>query len=343
MSSAGFLSTSNTEMLWNIIMEDVVTTKFTENMVMEYIRNVFHKNLGPFFEIEGKNTNDLIVLNKKYISWLLGTINAFTRNNNNNTLKSAADNKLITVEDIHKNRQTQFEQDLNVRQQEFTNYMTVKTPEVPKFSIDLSEDVPIKELEQTIKQMAAQRNYDVDMINKNNANPADAQKWLSPTETSIKNEKYTPKPQAVENKVTENKVTENKVTENKVTENKVTENKVTENKVTENKVKYIKIDTINLDSSQHNNIVDLNKHITWKDQLPEDNNIFNKLKKINIKEINELTDINSNHTHDDSQINISVMRNDITNLSSDIHEMKTRINDMNNSIEQILQLLHKNE
>ena len=304
MSSAGFLSTSNTEMLWNIIMEDVVTTKFTENMVMEYIRNVFHKNLGPFFEIEGKNTNDLIVLNKKYISWILGTINAFTKKNNANTpqvTKSTTDNKLITVEDIHKNRQTQFEQDLNDRQQEFTNYMTIKTPEVPKFSIDLTEDIPIKELEQTIKLMAAQRNYDVDMINKNNTNPVDAQNWLTPKETSVKNEKYTPKPQAVENKVTDNKL------------------------------KYIKIDTINLDSSQHNNIVDLNKHITWQDQMSnsstdtKESNIFNKLKKININDLKDIKDIS------------------ITSMQNDIHEMQNKISDMNNNIVQILRLLHKNE
>ena len=305
MSSVGFLSTSNTEMLWNIIMEDVVTTKFTENMVMEYIRNVFHKNLGPFFEIEGKTTNDLIVLNKKYISWLLATINAFTRKNNTTALKSTADTKLITVEDIHKNRQTQFEQDLNARQQEFTNYMTLKTPEVPKFSIELDTDIPIKELEQTIKQMAAQRNYDVDMINKNNANPVDAQNWLTPAETSIKNEKYVPK-----------------------------------NNMADNKVKYIKIDTINLDSSQHNNIVDLNKHITWKDQIPDEPNIFNKLKKISIQDI---TDINSTHAHDDNKINIIELRNDVTQLSSDMHEMKTKISDVNNSIAQILKLLNKNE
>ena len=302
MSSTGFLSTSNTEMLWNIIMEDVVTTKFTENMVMEYIRDVFHKNLGPFFEIEGKNTNDLIVLNKKYISWLLGTINAFTRKNNNNTLKSTTDNKLITVEDIHKNRQTQFEQDLNARQQEFTNYMTLKTPEVPKFSIDLDDDIPIKELEQTIKQMAAQRNYDVDIINKNNANPVDAQNWLTPAETSIKKEKYTPKNNAVDNKV-----------------------------------KYIKIDTVDLDNSQHNNMVDLNKHITWKDQMPEESNIFNKLKKINIQDLQDVKE------YDDNQRNIIVMRNDVTQLSSDIHEIKIQINDVNNSIAQILKLLNKNE
>jgi hypothetical protein len=299
-------------MLWNIIMEDVVTTKFTENMVMEYIRNVFHKNLIPFFESEGKNTTDLIVLNKKYISWLLGTINAFTRKNNNSTqpvTKSTTDNKLITVEDIHKNRQTQFEQDLNARQQEFTSYMTLKTPEVPKFSIDLDDDIPIKELEQTIKQMAAQRNYDVDMINKNNANPVDAQNWLTPSETSIKNEKYTPKNNA----------------------------SIIKNSETTNKVKYIKIDSTNLDSSQHNNIVDLNKHITWQDQIPVEPNIFSKLKKITI---NDLKDMNA---PDDDQSNIIVMRNDITHLNSTVHEMQHKINDMNNSIEQILRLLHKNE
>ena len=312
MSSAGFLSASNTEMLWNIIMEDVVTTKFTENMVMEYIRDVFHKNLVPFFEIEGKNTNDLIVLNKKYISWLLGTINAFTRKNNSNTqpvTKNTPDNKLITVEDIHKNRQTQFEQDLNVRQQEFTSYMTLKTPEVPKFSIDLDDDVPIEELEQTIKQMAAQRNYDVDMINKNNANPVDAQNWLTPAETSIKNEKYVPKNNA----------------------------NIGKNSETTNKVKYIKIDTNNLDSSQHHNIVDLNKHITWQDQMPDEPNIFNKLKKININDIKDIT-----ATGDDKS-NIIVLQNHVTKLTSDIHEIKTQITDMNNSISEILKLLNKNE
>jgi hypothetical protein len=320
MSSTGFLSTSNTEMLWNIIMEDVVTTKFTENMVMEYIRDVFHKNLVPFFESERKNTNDLIVLNKKYISWLLATINAFTRKNNTTALKNTADTKLITVEDIHKNRQTQFEQELNVRQQEFTSYMTLKTPEVPKFSIDLDDDVPIKELEQTIKQMAAQRNYDVDMINKNNANPVDAQNWLTPAETSIKNEKYTP-PNTTS---------------------------IVKNNA-QDKVKYIKIDANNLDSSQHNNIVDLDKHITWKDQMPVEPNIFNKLKKLNLQELNEMKDVNEmkdihlNHENDDRQNTILILQNDVTQLSSDIHEIQNKISDINNSIGQILRLLHKNE
>ena len=324
MSSTGFLSTSNTEMLWNIITDDaVILTPLNESMVTE-LRTIFHKNLVPFFESERKTTNDLIVLNKKYITWLLANINHFVRNNNRNTLsvgntpKSATNNKLITVEDIHKNRQTQFEQDLNERQQEFTNYMTLKTPEVPKFSIDLDNEVPIKELEQTIKQMAAQRNYDVDIINKNNANPVDAQNWLTPAETSIKNEKYTP-------------------TNHMQTNATPNSTSIIKNDATTNKVKYIKIDTTNLDSSQHNNIVDLNKHITWKDQMPIENNIFNKLKKINIQ---DLQDLNAN---DDSQNNIIVMQNDITNLSSNLHEMQNKINDMNNSIEQILQLLNKNE
>jgi hypothetical protein len=306
MSSTGFLSTSNTEMLWNIIRDDgVISTNLNESMVTE-LHNIFHKNLIPFFESERKTTNDLIVLNKKYISWLLGTINAFTKKNNTQASKSTTDNKLITVEDIHKNRQTQFEQELNARQQEFTSYMTLKPPEVPKFSIDLDDDIPIKELEQTIKQMAAQRNYDVDMINKNNANPVDAQNWLTPAETSIKNEKYTSKNNA----------------------------SIIKNNETTNKVNYIKIDTTNLDSSQHNNIVDLNKHITWQDQIPVEPNIFNKLKKITVNDLK---------APDDGQSNIIVMRNDITQLNSTVHEMQHKINDMNNSIEQILRLLHKNE
>jgi len=276
MSSTGFLSTSNVEMLWNIIIDNVI--QGNESNVTE-LQTIFHTHLIPFFGSEGKNTNDLIVLNKKYISWFINHLNR-----KNQDIKNTND-KLITVEDIHKNRQSQFEQELNEKQQEFTSYMTLKPPEVPKFSIDLNGEVPIKEFENTIKQMTAQRNYDVDIMNKNNNNnPSDVQTWLKP-------EKYT-RINGVDGI---------------------------------NRVKQIKIDTINLDSSQHNNIVDLNKHITWEDQMPPENNIFSKLKKINV------TDINNNN----NEI--------ITNLQNNIHDMQNKMNDMNNSITQIFKLLNKNE
>ena len=287
MSSTGFLSTSNVEMLWDIIIDNAI---INQSNVTE-LQTIFHKNLIPFFESERKSTNDLIVLNKKYISWFINNLN-----HKKNQETSISKDKLITVEDIQKNRQSQFEQEFNERQQEFTSYMTLKPPEVPKFSIDLNDEVPIKEFENTIKQMTAQRNYDVDMINKNNDKPSDVQKWLKPSETSIKNEKYTPI-------------------------NGVNGLNGVDGL---NKIKQIKIDTINLDSSQHNNIVDLNKHITWADQLPDENNIFNKFKKINV------TDINSNHDI-------------ITNLSNTIYDMQNKMNDMNNNIVQIFKLLNKNE
>jgi hypothetical protein len=268
MSSTGFLSTSNVEMLWNIIIDNVISGN--ESNVTE-LQTIFHTHLIPFFGSEGKNTNDLIVLNKKYISWFINHLNR--KNQEANISKNNKDT-LITVEDIHKNRQSQFEQELNERQQELTSYMTLKPPEVPKFSIDLNDEVPIKEFENTIKQMTAQRNYDVDMINKNNNNPSDVKTWLKP---SINN------------------------------------------------IKQIKIDTVNLDSAQHNNIVDLNKHITWKDQMPEENNIFSKLKKINVSDINN----NNNEI--------------ITNLQNSIHDMQNKMNDMNNNIDKIFKLLNKNE
>lgn len=281
MSSAGFLSTNNVEMLWNIIVDNIMPGN--ESNVTE-LQTIFHTHLIPFFGSEGKNTNDLIVLNKKYISWFINHLNR--KNQETNLSKD----KLVTVEDIHKNRQSQFEQELNERQQEFTSYMTLKPPEVPKFSIDLNDEVPIKEFENTIKQMTAQRNYDVDMMNKNNNNPTDVQTWLKPLET---NEKYTQSMNNVDKA---------------------------------NKIKQIKIDTVNLDSAQHNNIVDLNKHITWKDQIPEENNIFSKLKKINV------ADINNNNNNEI-----------ITNLQNSIHDMQNKMNDMNNSITQIFKLLNKNE
>ena len=88
-------------------------------------------------------------------------------------------------------KKTQFEKDLAKRQEEFTNSISVKVPEVPDFS-DRYQETPISEMDKIIKEMTAKRNYDVEQINRsyqsdiNNTN-----NWLKPQETSIKAEKIT--------------------------------------------------------------------------------------------------------------------------------------------------------
>jgi hypothetical protein len=102
-------------------------------------------------------------------------------------------NELITYEEIQNDKRSQFDKDLNRRQEEFTNSMALPVPPVPKFSDNL-EDGPISEIEKAIKELTSQRNYDVEQINKSNNNSlsSNVDNWLKPQETSVKNDKFTP-------------------------------------------------------------------------------------------------------------------------------------------------------
>ena len=99
--------------------------------------------------------------------------------------------ELITYEEIQNDRTSQFEKDLNRRQEEFTNAMTLKVPNVPEFS-DNFADTPIKDMDKIIKEMTSKRNYEVEQINRNysNNNSDNGDNWLKPQETSIKKEKF---------------------------------------------------------------------------------------------------------------------------------------------------------
>lgn len=103
-------------------------------------------------------------------------------------------NELITYEEIQNDKRSQFDKDLNKRQEEFTNAMSLQVPPVPKFTDNL-EDGPIAEIEKAIKELTSQRNYDVEQINKNNNNNLNSNtntdNWLKSQETSVKSDKLT--------------------------------------------------------------------------------------------------------------------------------------------------------
>jgi hypothetical protein len=101
--------------------------------------------------------------------------------------------EFITAEELQNERKSQFDKDLNKRQEEFENIMTIKAPPVPNF-LDKYDDKPIGEMDKIIKDMTAKRNYDVEQITKNNVIDDN---WLKPQETSIKSEKITKEPQQI--------------------------------------------------------------------------------------------------------------------------------------------------
>ena len=204
MNTTSFLNNENVKVLWDVVIdEDIVKRQSRE--FQENILNLFRSNIKGFYDVESKKTNNLVDMNKKYILLILNHANKQIAQIAQNSkpeyrkikildeLPQKKVNELITYEEIHNDKRSQFDKDLNRRQEEFTNAMALPVPPVPKFTDNL-EDGPITEIEKAIKELTSQRNYDVEQINKsNNTNlSSNTDNWLKPQETSVKNDKFTP-------------------------------------------------------------------------------------------------------------------------------------------------------
>jgi hypothetical protein len=85
----------------------------------------------------------LVDMNKKYILLILNYANKQIKQNTKPEYKKIKIldeipqkkvNELITYEDIQNDKRSQFDKDLNRRQEEFTNAMALPVPPVPKFN-----------------------------------------------------------------------------------------------------------------------------------------------------------------------------------------------------------------
>jgi len=203
MSINDFLEKENLELLWEVLIDEPLIKQLCDSVIKyKTLMHIFQSNLNDFFITEKNNCNNLIELNKKYI---LLIINYIIKTNSNQSTTPAqspyASNQYkkikihedepskqsITFEDIHNDRMNLFEKELNKKQEEFTNSMTLPMPPVPNFSDKI--DQPMSEIEMEIKRIQEQRNYDIEMIK--NTNASSNANWLKPQETSIKNEKLT--------------------------------------------------------------------------------------------------------------------------------------------------------
>ena len=176
-------------MLWDIVSDEEIF-RFLPPDNQHKISQVFINNIQGFYEVEKNKTTSLVELNKKYILLILNHIKrtypyepSKIKIHNEQPVK-----ELITFEEIQNDRKSQFERDLNKRQAEFEDSINVKIPSVPDFT-DKDADKPIKEMDKLVKEMLAQRNYEVEQINRTYNEPDN---WLKPQETSLKSEKFEP-------------------------------------------------------------------------------------------------------------------------------------------------------
>lgn len=136
-----FLDNTNMSTLWDIIVDNggitienvqSIKTKFTES-TKQFNQFGYHPNL--------------VEMNKKFLTVFLSS------GNNRGP---------VTSEEIQQTKKTQFERELNAKQQEFHESVNRVVPPVPKFQDDM--DVPISEMEKLIAQTIAQRNFEMEEI-----------------------------------------------------------------------------------------------------------------------------------------------------------------------------------
>lgn len=196
MSINQFLHKDNISTLWDVISDEDIF-KFQKRDSQEKIYQMFVNNVKGFYDVERTKTNNVVDVNKKYILLILNYIKKNFSQSMPNKIRISKEEpvkELITYEEIQNDRRSQFDRDYSRAQEEFTNSVTLKVPDVPNFSDNYKEE-PIREMDKILKEMTAKRNYEVDQLTKKNQpGEVDANAWLKPQETSLKSEKFTPPP-----------------------------------------------------------------------------------------------------------------------------------------------------
>ncbi len=189
MSIIQFTQKDNINMLWEVISDEEMFQYLTRD-AQASIYQLFLNNIRGFFDNEKVKNNSLVDINKKYILLILNHIRKnYSIQTNKITIHQEPFKESITYEEIQNDRRSKFEKDLNRRQEEFENSMTIKAPPPPEFA-DRNKDMPIKEIDKILKDMQASRNYEIEQINRNYNNNNHVDNWLKPQETSLKTDKF---------------------------------------------------------------------------------------------------------------------------------------------------------
>jgi len=340
-----FLTKKNVELIWEVIMDDIL--KYKPQEIILQTNKIFNSNLKGFFDNEKNKTNSLMELNKKFISLIINyIIQNFSQKQDikQPDIKQDINNKerkeLVTHDDLQTDRMSQFDKKLNLRKQDFTNAMTLPVPKAPEFSD--KADGPFGELELEIKKVMAQRNYDIEQINRNISTNNDGlntnSNWLKSQETSIKNEKVNP---LLQNN----------------------QNNQNNKHLQQQQIKYIKIDNNDLNNELiQNEVIDINnsfeqkqlsskKQVSWNNTVEYENvnsneneldfepDFFKKLKTIkpSISET-EIKNNNINNNNINSSNNL-FDNNEINIMKEDMKTINVKLENLTQNMNTILELL----
>jgi hypothetical protein len=346
-SLSQFTNKQNLKLLWDVLLDELNINK-TNTKLIGNIRTVFESNINPFSSRANPKLQ-IIELNKQFLSQVVLAVNRLFP-----TLKQDQNIKRITIsdeevsepyriEDIHASRQSEFEKDVERKRMEMENYMTPQKPRELDFS-DKTSDGKIKAMDSLVADKMAQRNMEIEQFQNSSYNSSiDPEKWLTPKETSVKNEKTVIEPKVA------------------MLEPKVIEQKPIIKNNQNSKLKYISIDSDNNITLSIDEIEPKNKKVSWDDshiideQKESTMSIFNKLKKQPVEPpIQEITNEANNKQYIEQKSaplpqvkREEIQRNQVT-LPTPINEPvipKTEIirqlNEMNNKIDNLYELVFK--
>lgn len=341
-----FKNKENLKLLWDVLLDEL-NINTSNKTVVSNIRTIFEGNINPFTSRVDPKSN-IIELNKQFLSQVVLAVNrlfpnftSFYKFTNEVKQKQEQSIKRITItdeevkepykiEDIHASRQSEFEQEVLRKRMEMENYMTPQKPIELDFS-DKNSDGKIKAMDSLVSEKMAQRNLEINNLQNSNYNTSsiDPEKWLTPKETSIKNEKTNNKQKPI----------------------------IKNNENT--RLKHISIDSnnnirlsINETEQKTENFV---KKVSWDDQEPTIN-IFNKLKKQPIVESiqDDIININDEKQYiEQKSIQLPdvkqevIIRNQSTLITSNNEpilpktEIIKQLNEINKKIDNVYEIVFK--
>ena len=142
-----FISNKNSDLLFEVI-----------NSSKMMINREKHNNEMNQFSFNKKFINltkqELLTINKEYISYINELYNTKVNINNNN--------QPITFEELQSLKREKFNNELNKKQEEFQELFQKPVPETFNFKEEI--DKPIHEMEDLISQTIAQRSFDIEQI-----------------------------------------------------------------------------------------------------------------------------------------------------------------------------------
>lgn len=328
MSTNYFLSTKNINLLWEVIKEEDILQQCSIEY-MNHFKLFIQSTLHEFYDKEKNNIPDLKEMNKKYIYFIIQYVHHYLQNNNSVNKKKKdiylKDNKpeLVTFEEIQKERTTKFDRELQEKQQEFSNAIKYNVPETPNFSDKLDQpiDEPISLMERIIQQRIIEeelfKNSSLGSGSESGSGRESNQhNWIKPQETSIKNEKTIYSSYG-------------------------------------SSIKYIKIekeiipdmkdiDIIDLNSSVKNPEIeffkkeDSKKHISWKEDINNENNLPSLIEEYNSINVEKEMDIFSKFKKIEK-------KDDSGELKEEVKIIHTKLNELDNTINNILAWMKENK